>query len=775
MFSYTLRLFFLSTEIDDLAPRRRRRFDAAGEEQVEVEVDIDSFVGRVEDFLSQEAVQRTVEKKFRTFLKTYTASPEDPTCIYQERLKEAIRANKRTLEVSYVHTALVLPTIGLWLADHPRSLLTIFHRCARQVAQELFPGNDEMIKDIWVRITELPICDSLRDIRQVHLGTLIRVPGVVTRRTAVFPQLLEVNFDCVKCGYMIGPFMQNDVETEVRPLACPACQSRGPFNLNSERTVYRNYQKITLQEAPGSVPAGRLPRSKEIVLLNDLIDAARPGEEIEVTGVFVHSYDAALNVRNGFPVFNTVIEANHVQRKEDRYGAQRITDEDRAEILGLRLVPDLPRRIVKSMAPSIYGHENVKMAVALALFGGQEKVNGKHRLRGDINVLLLGDPGMAKSQILKYIEKTAPRAVYTTGKGASAVGLTAAVHRDPVTREWTLEGGALVLADRGVCLIDEFDKMNDQDRVSIHEAMEQQSISISKAGIVTQLQARCSVIAAANPINGRYETSKSFSENVELSDPILSRFDILCVIKDTVDPILDERLASFVVDSHARCSAAAAAAVAGTDHVAQGADHTVDHDAIPQELLKKYIAYAREHVKPRLSTEFHDKIAQVYAELRKESLISAGMPIAVRHLESMIRMSESHAKMHLREQVHQEDVDVAIRIMLESFVSTQKAGVQRSLQRKFARYLRTEGDYDDLLLYVLRQCVRDELRLQAYRQEAQPDLEEGTVAISKRDFTDRVQEHGVQAPEAFFASERFRSHGFSLDEEGEKILYRAAE
>jgi len=181
-------------------------------------------------------------------------------------------------------------------------------------------------------------------------------------------------------------------------------------------------------------------------------------------------------------------------------------------------------QIIKSFAPSIFGHEAVKTALAMALFGGETKVKDKHRTRGDINVLILGDPGVAKSQFLKYVEKTAYRAVYTTGQGASAVGLTAAVRKDVVTREWTLEGGALVLADRGVCMIDEFDKMNDQDRTSIHEAMEQQTISISKAGIVTTLRARCSVIAAANPVRGRYDTSVSFSQNVDLSETILSRF-----------------------------------------------------------------------------------------------------------------------------------------------------------------------------------------------------------------------------------------------------------
>jgi len=211
------------------------------------------------------------------------------------------------------------------------------------------------------------------------------------------------------------------------------------------------------------------------------------------------------------------------------------------------------KRIIKSIAPSIYGHEDIKTAIALSLFGGVGKdINRKHRIRGDINVLLLGDPGTAKSQFLKYVEKTAHRSVFTTGQGASAVGLTASVRKDPVTREWTLEGGALVLADKGTCLIDEFDKMNDADRTSIHEAMEQQSISISKAGIVTTLQARCAIIAAANPIRGRYNPTIPFQQNVELTEPILSRFDVLCVVKDSVDPVKDELLARFVVGSHLR-------------------------------------------------------------------------------------------------------------------------------------------------------------------------------------------------------------------------------
>jgi len=292
---------------------------------------------------------------------------------------------------------------------------------------------------------------------------------------------------------------------------------------------------MTIQETPGTVPPGRVPRQKEVYVLNDMVDSARPGDEVEITGIYINRFDYFGNVKHGFPVFNTIIEANFIRRYTDE-DVVELTEEDKQYIRGLSREPNIGRKIVNSIAPSIYGHQYVKKGLTLAMFGGEAKdINGKHRIRGDINMLLLGDPGTAKSQFLKYVEQVFHRCVYTTGKGASAVGLTAGVHKDPVTKEWTLEGGALVLADKGLCLIDEFDKMNDQDRTSIHEAMEQQSISISKAGIVTSLQARCSVIAAANPIRGTYNSALNFVDNVDLTDPILSRFDILTVIKDDVN------------------------------------------------------------------------------------------------------------------------------------------------------------------------------------------------------------------------------------------------
>lgn len=387
-------------------------------------------------------------------------------------------------------------------------------------------------------------------------------------------------------------------------------------------------------------------------------------------------------------------------------------------------------------------------------------------------MLLLGDPGTAKSQFLKYVEKTGQRAVYTTGKGASAVGLTAAVHKDPVTREWTLEGGALVLADKGICLIDEFDKMNDQDRVSIHEAMEQQSISISKAGIVTSLQARCSVIAAANPVGGRYDSSKTFSQNVELTDPIVSRFDILCVVKDVVDPIADEMLAEFVVDSHFKSQAKGANIddrSYGESQEDQASARPVDPEILSQDLLKKYLTYAKLNIFPRFHDSDMEKLTQVYAELRRESSHGQGVPIAVRHIESMIRMSEAHARMHLRQHVTEEDVDMAISVLLNSFISTQKYGVQRALQKSFRKYITYKMDYNRMLLNLLQEIVNRAMRFEEIISGSASGLTHIDVKVD--DLLNMAEERGISDLRPFFSSTDFSAANFKLDEERRMIRH----
>ncbi|XP_008798359.1 DNA replication licensing factor MCM2 [Phoenix dactylifera] len=723
--------------------------------------------GTLREWVTRDEVRRFIAKKFKEFLLTYVNPKNEQGDIeYVRLINEMVLANKCSLEIDYKQFIYIHPNIAIWLADAPQSVLEVMEEVAKNVVFDIHKNYKNIHQKIYVRVTNLPVYDQIRNIRQIHLNTMIRIGGVVTRRSGVFPQLQQVKYDCNKCGTILGPFFQNSY-SEVKVGSCPECQSKGPFTINVEQTIYRNYQKLSLQESPGIVPAGRLPRYKEVILLNDLIDCARPGEEIEVTGIYTNNFDLSLNTKNGFPVFATVVEANYVTKKQDLFSAYKLTDEDKAEIERLARDPRIGERIIKSIAPSIYGHEDIKTAIALAMFGGQEKnVKGKHRLRGDINVLLLGDPGTAKSQFLKYVEKTGHRAVYTTGKGASAVGLTAAVHKDPVTREWTLEGGALVLADRGICLIDEFDKMNDQDRVSIHEAMEQQSISISKAGIVTSLQARCSVIAAANPIGGRYDSSKTFSQNVELTDPILSRFDVLCVVKDVVDPVTDEMLARFVVDSHARSQPKGVnledQPVSNSQDDLLASARPADPEILSQDMLKKYITFAKLNVFPKLHDADLDKLTHVYAELRRESSHGQGVPIAVRHIESMIRTSEAHARMHLRSYVTQEDVDMAIRVLLDSFISTQKFGVQKALQKSFKKYMTFKKDYNELLLHLLRVLVKDALHFEEIVSGTTSHLTH--IEVKVEELRSKAQEYEIYDLKPFFSSTHFRNSNFILDE-----------
>ncbi|KAG1671758.1 DNA replication licensing factor mcm2 [Nymphon striatum] len=585
--------------------------------------------------------------------------------------------NKQSFEVDYNILASEEQVLAYFLPEAPSEMLEVFDKAAKDVVLGMFPQYERIAKEIHVRISDLPLVEELRSLRQLHLNQLIRTSGVVTSTTGILPQLSIIKYDCNKCNYILGPFMQS-------------------------QTIYQNYQRVSIQESPGKVAAGRLPRSKECILLADLCDSCKPGDEI----------------------------------------------------------------IAASMAPSIYGHEDIKRALAMALFGGKAKNPGqKHKVRGDINILICGDPGTAKSQFLKYTEKIASRAVFTTGQGASAVGLTAYVQRSPITREWTLEAGALVLADKGVCLIDEFDKMSDQDRTSIHEAMEQQSISISKAGIVTSLQARCAVIAASNPIGGRYDPSLTFSDNVNLTEPILSRFDILCVVRDQVDAVVDERLARFVVKSHIRHHPGSTPEDI-QEITSNETPGLTGVEKIPQELLKKYIIYSKEKTHPKLNQMDQEKVAKMYSDLRRESMATGSVPITVRHIESMIRMAEAHAKMHLREYVNEDDVNMAIRIMLESFIDTQKYSVMKSMKKNFSRYLSFRRDNNELLFFILKQLMQE----QSLYLRNRFGMEVESIEISERDLIEKARQINIHSLTPFYASDIFQANNFQVDGKRKMII-----
>uniref|UniRef100_A0A672FXN0 DNA replication licensing factor MCM2 n=1 Tax=Salarias fasciatus TaxID=181472 RepID=A0A672FXN0_SALFA len=766
-------LLYDSEDEDDERPAARRRrlaeraaegvADGEDEDMIESIENLEDMKGHsVREWVSLPAPRLEIHHRFRNFLRTHV--DEHGHNVFKEKISDMCKENRESLVVNYEDLAAREHVLAYFLPEAPAEMLKVFDEAAKEVVLAMYPKYDRIAPEIHVRICNLPLVEEIRSLRQLHLNQLIRTGGVVSSCTGVLPQLHMVKYDCGRCGCVLGPFFQNQNQ-EVKPGACPECQAQGPFQVNMEETLYQNYQRITVQESPGKVAAGRLPRSKDAILLADLVDSCKPGDEIELTGIYHNNYDGSLNVSNGFPVFATVILANHIARRDEGVAVAELTDEDVKAIVALSKDERIGERVFASMAPSIYGHEDIKRALALSLFGGEPKnPGGKHKVRGDINVLLCGDPGTAKSQFLKYVEKVSSRAVFATGQGASAVGLTAYVQRHPVSREWTLEAGALVLADRGVCLIDEFDKMNDADRTSIHEAMEQQSISVSKAGIVTSLQARCTVIAASNPIGGRYDPSLTFAENVDLTEPILSRFDVLCVVRDMVDPVQDEMLARFVVGSHIKHHPGNREGGVALEEVVL--PNSSDVPPIPQDLLRKYILYAKERVHPKLNQMDQDKVARIYSDLRRESMATGSIPITVRHIESLIRLAEAHAKLHLRDHVLEDDVNMAVRVALESFISTQKFSVMRSMRKTFSRYLAFRRDNNELLLFILKQLVAEQASYQRNRYGAQNDV----IQIPERDLQDKARQINIHSLSSFYDCDLFLSNKFVHDAKKKLIL-----
>lgn len=710
----------------------------------------------VREWVSMMGSRTEVYNRFKEFLRTCEHDSTNKS-YFKDRFRLIVEANKQSLLVDYQMLSTFDPVLAFFLSEAPREMLIIFDQAATDYIATLYPKYHNISKRISIRIDNFPLSEDIRTLRQVHLNQLIRTNGVMTSTTGIFPQLSMAKFTCMKCRYVLGPIYQSQ-DREIRPGPCPECHSNGPFDLNVQETIYQNYQRITIQESPGRIPAGRLPRSKDVVLLGDLCDCGKPGDEIQVTGIYRHSYEGSLNAQTGFPVFATLIEANQVTVLGGKVDVTNLTEDDMKELIALSQEKNIGERIFASIAPSIYDHEDVKRAIALAMFGGVPKnPGGKHRLRGDINVLICGDPGTAKSQFLKYVEKSGHRTVFTTGQGASAVGLTAYVQRNAVTHEWTLEAGALVLADNGICLIDEFDKMNDQDRTSIHEAMEQQSISISKAGIVASLHARCSVIAAANPIGGRYDKSLTFANNVDLTEPILSRFDVLCVVRDVPDPIQDQMLAQFVTESHIRHHPNGP--LPDMDMNTAFIPNAMGIEPIDQEKLKKYIMYAKERCFPKLYGINKNRIAKIYAELRAESKVTGSIAITVRHVESIIRMSEAHARMHLREYVSDDDVNVAIRVVVESFIDTQKYCVVRQITKNFRKYLIYKRNHNDLLFHLLKQLFRDSLVYYRNRYDDDPAV----IEILERDLLKKAKQYNIDEIYDFYDSDAFKVHNFRFD------------
>jgi replicative DNA helicase Mcm len=552
--------------------------------------------------------------------------------------------HKKSLEIDSSDILLFDKELAELVFERPKQALPIADEAVKEVVEEKDPETARRLRRFYFRVKGSPYSTPLRRLRSDHIGRLIRVEGIVTRQTPPKHFLYRALYRCTQCGYELE--LLQELEKHVEPPSrCPRCGASKSFVLVTELSQYIDWQKLIVQERPEELPPGQLPRSIEVVLLDDLVDSVKPGDIVSITGIL----DLTLSeLKKGRPpILNSFLNAVHLESTNKEL-VEDITKEDEKRIVELSRRPDVRDLIVRSIAPSIYGHEEIKEAIACLLFGGNEVVYPDGvRVRGDIHVLLVGDPGTAKSQLLKFVAKVAPRAVYTTGKGSSAAGLTAAVVRDKITGDFYLEAGALVLADKGVAVIDEIDKMDAKDRVAIHEAMEQQTVSISKAGIVATLNARAAVLAAANPAFGRYLPNRTVAENIDLPVSLLSRFDLIFVVRDEPQEDFDKAVASHILDLHA------------------GYLPESFKDIIKPDLLRKYIIYARRYVKPQLGEDAKERIKQFYLEMRKRYQ-GPGTAIAItaRQLEALIRLTLAEAKMRLSPLATAEDAERAVRLYL---------------------------------------------------------------------------------------------------------------
>ena len=560
---------------------------------------------------------------------------------YSKQLQSLIRKGQKSILLDFVELSEFDPDLSEELLDDPDNLI--------KSAEFSLSNFDLKDKNFRIRFKNLPSSQNLKikDIRSIHLGKFISLDGIVRQASEVRPQVVSAKFECPSCGNTIT-MLQLDSKFK-EPTRC-SCGRIGRFTLVNKDLV--DAQRLIIEESPDALEGGEQPKRLAIFLKEDLVEPlmerkTTPGAKIRAYGVVK---DIPVLLKSGAPSvrYDLIMEANHVEPIEENFLDIEVSEEDEKEIQDLAKDPDIYERLAASIAPSIYGHEKVKEAIILQLMGGVKKrKDDGTTIRGDLHILLVGDPGAAKSSILSFVSQAAPKARFISGKGTTGAGLTASVIKDEFLRGYALEGGALVLANGGICCIDELDKMSTEDRSAMHEALEQQRVSIAKANIQATLRAETTVLAAANPKFGRFDPYESISKQIDLPPTLINRFDLIFPIRDIPNRIKDEKIASHILDIQRRPEKVLS--------------------QIPTKILRKYIAYTKQKVFPKLTEEAVDEIKSFYVDLRNSGAIGGErlqpIPISARQLEALVRLSEGSARVRLSTKVTRKDARRAIDLL----------------------------------------------------------------------------------------------------------------
>jgi len=565
-------------------------------------------------------------------------------------------ANSTSLLVDYIDFDTFKPDLAKKITDDPDEMLEAFNKAVFSILYEIHPDYaEEISNNIKVRIGNYTVQKGLREINAEAINKLIAVSGMVVRTSEVKPLAKKIGYRCLNCGEINEAQLKSLVLK--KPLKCKQCSEK-ELEMDPDTSIFIDFQMVRLQELPEDLPAGHLPHYLEVTVIGDLVDQCRPGDRILLTGI-VRIEQEQLSQHVKTSLFKLRMEGNNIEYLGGRAGDKdnrtmeriEISNEDEKRIFALAKKSNSYDILISSYAPHIYGHEVIKEVILLLIVGSVTKIldDGSAR-RGDINVLLVGDPGTAKSEMLKFAAKIAPRGLYTSGRGTTAAGLTAAVIRDK-SGIMMLEAGAVVLGDQGLVCIDEFDKIKPEDRSALHEVMEQQTCSVAKGGIVATLNARTSILAAANPLYGKYDPFKNITENVNLPIPLLTRFDIVYVIRDTPEREKDNLIASHILEIHR-----------DTERNSQS--------VIDTDIFSKYLAYSK-NMEPKLTVEAIDKIRNYYMKMR--NVESEGMiTVTPRQLEGLVRLATARSKLLLKDYVDSEDAERAI-YLIQTMLET--AGV----------------------------------------------------------------------------------------------------